>query len=117
MNEVRLKELAKRLMTEHGLIEKGWRFRTYCNTDKYTGQCRHDQRVIRMNKLTAFINEDRHVENTLRHEIAHAVVGVGHGHGPVWREMAVRLGAEPRHCVADDYQMPPPRPRLVKKPR
>lgn len=118
MNEVKLKDLARRLMGEYGLLEQGWRFKTYCNTERYTGRCDFADRVIRMNKLTAYINPDHHVENTLRHEIAHALVGIGYGHGPVWQAKAVELGARPSHCTADDYEMPPRRerkPRLAKR--
>lgn len=32
------------------------------------------------------------IENTILHEIAHAIVGVGHGHRLKWQEKAIELG-------------------------
>lgn len=42
---------------------------------------------------------ERHLEETLLHEMAHAEAWLGHGergHGPVWRSIARRVGCEPR---------------------
>jgi hypothetical protein len=38
------------------------------------------------------------VLDTLLHEIAHALAGHKAGHGPVWKAIAVRIGANPRAC-------------------
>ena len=36
------------------------------------------------------------LEDTVRHELAHLIVGIGHRHGPVWKAVAKKLGATPR---------------------
>ncbi|HEU5210078.1 MAG TPA: SprT family zinc-dependent metalloprotease [Longimicrobiales bacterium] len=44
---------------------------------------------------------ERHLEETLLHEMAHAEAWLAHGHrghGPVWRAIARRVGCEPRAC-------------------
>jgi hypothetical protein len=38
------------------------------------------------------------VKNTLMHEIAHAIVGPGHGHNHVWRSKAIELGSDGQRC-------------------
>ncbi len=39
----------------------------------------------------------------MRHEIAHAIAGPDAGHGPVWKAVAVRLGATPRACESSPH--------------
>ena len=44
---------------------------------------------------------ERHLEETLLHEMAHAEAWLAHGdrgHGPVWRTIARRVGCEARAC-------------------
>lgn len=38
------------------------------------------------------------MEDTLRHEIAHAVAGPDHGHDKVWKRAAIMVGAKPNRC-------------------
>src|SRR4051812_12271673 len=40
--------------------------------------------------------------DTLLHEIAHALVGPGHGHGPAWRRKCREVGARPVRCGPAD---------------
>ena len=48
-------------------------------------------------RLSSWLAHEQALE-TLRHELAHIAVGKGshQPHGPMWRQWAVRLGAEPR---------------------
>jgi plasmid stabilization system protein ParE len=39
------------------------------------------------------------VRDTILHEVAHALAGPKAKHGPVWREVAVRIGCSGRRCV------------------
>ena len=52
---------------------------------------------VRLIRLSSWLAHDQALE-TLRHELAHIAVGKGSRtpHGPMWKEWAVRLGAEPR---------------------
>ena len=66
------------------------------NTKRTLGQCCHSIKTIKMSKAFFLHMEYEDILDTVLHEIAHALVGPGHGHGEVWKEMAVRLGATPR---------------------
>lgn len=51
--------------------------------------------VIRISKMFLEDCDQAFNENTLRHEIAHALAGPSHGHDRTWKSLAVKLGAEP----------------------
>ena len=38
------------------------------------------------------------VRDTILHEIAHAIVGPGHGHDAVWQTAERRIGCTPKRC-------------------
>ena len=42
------------------------------------------------------------IKDTILHEIAHAIVGPGHGHDAAWRAVAINLGVHPRACKRAD---------------
>lgn len=85
------KKLALSLMTEHGLM--GWRFE-FNNRKQAYGLCSYRRRKIELSKhLTAVVDEDA-VRNTILHEIAHALVGSGHGHDYVWQRKALEIGCD-----------------------
>jgi hypothetical protein len=60
-----------------------------------------DQKGNRI-RLSRYISDDAQAIETLRHEYAHAVAELRHGskvaHGPLWRRLAVEMGARPRSC-------------------
>ena len=60
-----------------------------------------DQKGDRI-RLSRYISSDDQAIETLRHEYAHAVAELEHrskpGHGPLWRRLAVEMGARPRSC-------------------
>ncbi len=56
------------------------------------GQCRFGAREIGLSRRFLEANEWGIVENTVRHEAAHAAVGPGHGHDGVWRRQARAFG-------------------------
>lgn len=86
---------ARKIMDQHGLIEKGWKFAINGRTTRTLGTCNYETKMIQMSKkhLMEDIYED--VVDTLLHEIAHALVGVGHGHDKIWQQMAITIGARP----------------------
>ena len=49
---------------------------------------------------------DEEIDDTLLHEIAHALVGKAHGHDQVWQAKAVALGCSGKRC--HDVQFTPP---------
>jgi predicted SprT family Zn-dependent metalloprotease len=68
--------------------------------------CRHRQKVIVLSAAFVTLNTDDVVRDIVLHELAHALVGPGHGHDATWKAKAVELGANPdRVCTA--AVMPP----------
>lgn len=105
-------------MLRHGLT--GWTFgfgygrRTLGSTRVADGARRGTIRVSR--HLLSHGTPER-LEDTLRHEIAHAIAFQRHGrramnHGPLWRAIAAEVGAEPSATCAGEPLLPAPH-RLV----
>lgn len=88
----RARELAEDILAEHGL--EGWRV-SFDNTSRRLGVCRHRSKTISLSRQYIAVGEDATTLDTIRHEVAHALAGPGEGHGPVWRDIAARLGADP----------------------
>jgi predicted SprT family Zn-dependent metalloprotease len=86
-------QLARDLMEEHGL--EGWAFRF--NRGKRTlGLCNYSDRRIELSHYFVTHNDEAAVRDTVLHEVAHALAGERAGHGPRWRGICVRIGAEPQ---------------------
>lgn len=97
MDRGKLASTAGELFKLHGLAFRGWRmeFRNYAHR---LGSCCSRRRIIALNAFYADRNTEAHVLDTLLHEIAHALVGPSHAHGPVWKAMARKLGCNPKAC-------------------
>ena len=92
--------LANRLLKEFGLAEQGWRFE-FSNRKTQVGTCFYSQKKIVFSKWYVESHPDE-IEDTIRHEIAHALVGPDHGHDHVWRRKCIEVGAKPYTCVTPD---------------
>src|SRR5437764_2083788 len=85
-------QLARALLRDHGLRDWSFRFnRSKCNM----GLCRFDDRSIELSLHFVERNPEPVIRDTLLHEIAHALVGPGHGHDSAWKRMCLRIGARP----------------------
>lgn len=81
--------LAEEMLRRNGLLATGWRldwFRSYAY-----GRCDHLRQMIELDESN-LCREPYEVRNTVCHEIAHALVGRGHGHDAVWLCKALELG-------------------------
>ncbi len=72
--------------------------------------CYHRQQEIRLSKVLTAIEDVEAVQQTVLHEVAHAMVGPGHGHGPIWKQVAYSIGVHrPRatkKSSAPDHKQP-----------
>ena len=82
------------LMEKHGLTARGWKFEHH-NAKRQYGLCHYGKRTIFLSKHLLPLMTEQAVIDTMLHEIAHALVGGGHGHGPVWRNKCLEIGAKP----------------------
>lgn len=106
MNITEAQTLALNLMREHNLLELGWTF-SFDSAKRRFGVCRHHLRSISISKALTEINSLEHVKDTILHEIAHALVGSGHGHDYVWKNKAFHIGADPTRCYDSSVVQPP----------
>lgn len=82
---------ARNELDKAGLTD--WHIRMIANqTSGYLGLCVYKDKCIILNALHIDIHPDPEIENTIRHEVAHAVVGPGHGHNEIWAAKAKELG-------------------------
>jgi predicted SprT family Zn-dependent metalloprotease len=87
-----VRELARSLLDVNGLADWSVRF----SRSKLTlGRCLFDARAIEVSAHFVQHNGADAVRDTVLHEIAHALVGPGHGHDAAWRAMCQRVGARP----------------------
>ena len=86
---------ARKLMDRHGLPH--WKIKRGRGV-KLAGLCSYRERAITlsMKLLPTWPRED--VIDTILHEIAHALAGSGAGHGPDWKAVCRRIGANPERC-------------------
>lgn len=87
-------------ITEH-LPGGVWGFQWDHRKSSY-GQCNHRMRVITLSLPLTEACTFEECMDTILHEVAHAIAGPGANHGPVWRSIAIRLGAAPRAARAPE---------------
>ncbi|HHW82300.1 MAG TPA: sprT domain-containing protein [Actinomycetales bacterium] len=101
-----VQELAAAEMRRAGL-EGTWVYR-WDHARRRAGTCRYATNTITLSKPLMALYERAEVLEVIRHELAHAIVGPGHGHDAVWRAMARSLGAKGTTRLSDSLPKPPP---------
>lgn len=105
MTEQTARELFDRLAIELAL-PTDWRLK-FDNAARRFGQCRYSDQVISLSRKLVALNNEQTVSATIRHEIAHALVGPFHGHDEVWRRMAIQCGDDGHRCYDAGIETPP----------
>ena len=100
------KELALKLMTQHGLTQKGWTL-DFDNAKKRLGLCSSINKKIVLSSCYVLLNEEHVIKNTILHEIAHALVGNEHGHDNVWKRKAIEIGCDGNRCASSKIVITP----------
>ena len=89
--------LAKLLLNEHELFDKGWRF-SFDRAKRRAGSCKFSNKEITLAKAYAEQEDFKEIKNAILHEIAHALVGPKHGHNEIWRQKALEIGCDAERC-------------------
>ena len=105
MDLVKAEAIANQKMTEHGLND--WSF-GFDDAIQRRGCCHYSRKEITLSKVLTEIRDEQWVVNTILHEIAHALVGQGMGHGQIWKDKAVEIGCNGERCSSDGVSMPKP---------
>lgn len=83
------------LFHQYGLSD--WRL-VLDNARRRAGQCDYQNKTISLSRHYVRYAERDHIEDTLLHEIAHALVGPHHGHDIIWRQKAREIGCTATRC-------------------
>jgi len=97
-----IKQYALEQMEKWELTEQGWSFVWDTRAVRRYGQCRYRPKEIGITKKLANINTIEETKDVVLHEIAHALVGRGHGHDFVWKRMCRKVGAKPERCYTPE---------------
>jgi hypothetical protein len=90
-------DLTKALLNETGLTAQGWK--VILTRAKYrAGVCKHRNKEIGISAVVTPTHTEDAVWNTITHEVAHALVGTGHGHDHVWKNKHRELGGNAKRC-------------------
>ena len=91
--------MATALMQRHGLHD--WAL-VFDRAKTRAGVCRPQRREIGLSLPLTRLHTEAEVRDTVLHEIAHALVGAGHGHDRVWQAAARSIGASGQRCVSPE---------------
>jgi predicted SprT family Zn-dependent metalloprotease len=96
----------KELRAKHGLANWCLAWNRRCKTR--AGLTNYKTQTIELStRYVQYADVGRHdVENTLLHEIAHALAGPTAGHGPVWKAKALSIGCDGERCHNKTFAQP-----------
>jgi predicted SprT family Zn-dependent metalloprotease len=102
---------ARALLARHGL--GAWTF-AFDQAKRRGGACHFRRREISLAVGFAEAASDAEVEDTILHEIAHALVGRRHHHDAVWQATARQIGCSAQRCHAIEFSAHPLTARCAK---
>ena len=103
MNLTEAEQLARTFMDAHGLED--WSF-GFDGAKRRLGQTNYTKRAITLSRHFVENGDWELVRTTMLHEIAHALVGPGEGHGPAWKEQARAFGIDPHATTHEAPDIP-----------
>ncbi len=98
-----VEHFAREGLDRHGLHD--WTFR-WDRAKRRMGLCRFTHKEISLSRPLTERNGLRRAQETILHEIAHALVGAGHGHDAVWRATVAAIGGRPERLVRVEVPVP-----------
>jgi SprT protein len=96
-------DIAKTLMTKHGLFDEGWTLKwghakSQFGSAKWKRERSYygiiEVKSITLSKPLTLLNDESEFRNMVLHEIAHALAGPKAGHGPEWKRIARSIGCD-----------------------
>ncbi len=99
---LQVRHLANALMRQHNLV--GWEL-WFNDRRRHLGLCNHRKKTIFLTLNYALNGKDEDIRQTILHEIAHALVGGGHGHDHVWKARAKLIGCKHLTACADEVEL------------
>lgn len=88
-------KITRELLARHGLT--GWTV-TFGNAKHRAGVCSYAKRTIGLSRFVMAVRSHEETLMTITHEVAHAIVGAGHGHDRVWALKHRELGGNGKRC-------------------
>lgn len=89
-------ELTRKLLDEWKLYD--WKVVINHKTTRILGRCWYNRKHIELSARYVRRSDEAVIEDTIRHEIAHALAGHSAGHGPLWKQWCLKVGAKPQRC-------------------
>ncbi len=100
--------LGKRLVSAfqaNGTLPTGWVFGFDLATSR-AGVCRYAERRIDLSVSYCLAATRAEIEDTVLHEIAHAIVGPRHNHDAIWKAKAREIGCAGERCHRVQHSTP-----------
>ena len=97
-------EMARKELDKWGLEDWDFKFNDrHCSF----GLCSYDQKTIFLSRFLVNLNTPERTMQTLLHEIAHALLGPGHGHDNQWKELCIKIGGNGIRCYTEANTVTP----------
>lgn len=111
-NKDEVEQLIKELMLANCKYNYSWKW------DKRLsrwGSCNQRTKQLTFSEPLFLSNDIKQARHTILHEIAHANVGAGKGHGKVWQRECVRLGIKASTYHPHDNALVTPGAKFIGK--
>lgn len=95
MTLIEVRDMAYEFFIRYGL--EGWKF-GFNKRNRQLGVCYYQRKLIQVSIWFVRLDDLSQLIDTIKHEIAHALVGSGHRHDWVWKAKARELGCIPKAC-------------------
>jgi len=98
MDLLTAQKLANTYLVKYNLHTEGWRFQ-FDTAKRRFGCCNYRSKRITLSKHLTSLNDVGQVNDTILHEIAHALTP-GHHHDRVWQRKAIEIGCNGKRCYS-----------------
>lgn len=88
-----------------GLIDNQWTFGWNRRKSSF-GLCSYTKKEISLSYYYAQVGSYEQINDTILHELAHAIAGPSAGHGELWKKACKVTGANPVRCGKVVDEMP-----------